>query len=230
MAIAVAAAPAPDDDAAVSALVAAAMTLSAALRDQLVRRLVDAIHVDRERNEVLLSPEIQRDIRLVRALRSVADELGHPPSTTEYTAAYEKARATGDPSLPTVSTFIKRHRTWKRALFAAGLIGSPPVGLIQQRSVLRTRPARYPTDRLIACLKACGTEIRRVPSVYDYDAWREQKRRESIASGRVRPDVPHRNTIYLRFGTWAAALATAGFDPSLDARNPIAWWSPVGPE
>jgi len=79
------------DDAAVSALVAGAMTLPAALKETLLRRLIDALHVERERNEAELTPTIQRDIRLVRALGSVADEIGHPPSTTEYKAAYERA-------------------------------------------------------------------------------------------------------------------------------------------
>ena len=216
-----------EDDVVVRALLAAFATLPAAVKERLLRRLVDSLHVERELDETLLDPETQRDQKLTRALRLVADELGRAPSTPEYAAAYKRARADGDTSLPSVSTIVKRYRTWKRALFAAGLAGSPPSDLIQQRRLLRTRPARYPRERLIGCLGACAADLGRVPSVRDYDAWREQKRREAVASGRARPDVPFSRTIRERFGGWAPSLAAAGLAGGLEDRFPAEWWSPI---
>lgn len=217
-------------DAAITALVAAAATLPAAMKPDLLRRLVDLFNVERAQDEKMLSPEAQRDMRLVRALRSVADTLGHPPATTEYVAAHKRARAGGDTSLPSVSTFIKRYGTWKAALFAAGVTGMPHSNLIDQRRRLRGRPYVYPRARILACLQSCAADLARVPTTKDYRAWREEKRRAGIARGRMFPDFPCVTTITAHFQGWGNALRCAGFDDRLDQRNPPEWWTPLDSE
>jgi hypothetical protein len=217
------------DQAAIAALIAAALTLTAAAKQELVRRLIDALNAERARDEGRLPPTVQRDLWLVQALRSVADVLGHPPSTTEYIAAYKRARTSGDSSLPSVSTFIKRYRSWRAALFAAGVIGPPHSNLIDQRRVLRGRPFVYPRERVLTCLRGCAADLRRVPTVRDYEAWRDEKRQTAIAGGRVYPDFPCPNTVYRHFGGWGKALRAAGFDDRFDRRNPPDWWTPIEP-
>jgi hypothetical protein len=206
------------------------MTLSPASNEQLLRRLIDARHVERERQRPFLSEAVLRDTRLALALRSVTDLLGHPPSTPEYIAAYKVARGRGDASLPSVSVFVKRHGSWRAALFAAGLTGTPPQGLIHQRRLLRARPAVYPRERVVACIRACAAEVGRVPTVLDYAAWRDEKAQVARASGRSHPDFPHYNTIRRRYGGWPQALNAAGFSGRLDRRNPPAWWTPLQTE
>lgn len=221
-------APQPDaHDPAVNAIVAAAATLPGAVQARLVQRLVDAMHVARERQRTYLSDAELRDQRLASALRAVAAELGHPPSTPEYIAVYKRARAAGDTSLPSVSVFVKRHGSWKAALFAAGLGATPPRDLVRQRRLLRARPAIYPRARIVACIRACATDIGRVPTVLDYAAWRDAKRHAAFIAGRVHPDFPHYNTIRRRYGGWPQALCAAGFEPRLDRRNPPDWWTPL---
>lgn len=102
------------------------------------------------------------------------------------------------PNLPTVQAALG---AWSAALHAAGLASTP------ERP---QKPRIFPDDAILRALRAAAAELRsglRL-SMGDYQAWREAGPGEGAPTSRL---------IWERFGSWAAALDTAGVVPSRQA-------------
>ena len=172
-----------------------------------------------------------RRARYVGALRAVAEVLGHPPSTTEYQAEYERRQALNEGRLPVRSSIIKFYGGWPQALTAAGLAGPEPGSRTERRRQRRRkRPAVYPKQRLLECLRACARDLGRTPSMYDYCEWREDRLPGRPGDRPLGSDIPHSQTITYHYGTWPAALEAAGLAVGPEQRVCPNGWTPVSPD
>jgi hypothetical protein len=218
----------PDSALAVTVLFAAATELPADACRELGRRLTEHLVVLAQNHRHDLHPLAHGDARFIGALRSVAEVVGHPPSTTEYVDEYDRRRALGDAGLPSISAILKHFDGWIYALAGAGLAPEvPPKGIQRRRQYKRRVVHRYSEHRLAEALQACARDIGRIPMVRDYCVWRED-----LLSGRPgkRPamsDIPHYRTLYERFGSWSAALDAAGLDGRRQRRTETDRYSPL---
>lgn len=123
------------DEAAIAVLFAGAMQLPLGSCRELARRLTERVVVECQNQSHDLHPTTARDARFVRALRFVAEVVDHPPSTTEYTAEYERRRALEGARIPSTSAVLKHFSGWPYALAAAGLAPDvAPTGIQRRRN------------------------------------------------------------------------------------------------
>lgn len=212
----------------VDAVFAAATQLPLDRARELARRVTEWVVVQTQNHHHDLHPLAAGDARFVGALRAVAEVVGHPPTTQDYAAEYERRRELGDTGLPSASAISKHFDGWPYALAAAGLAPDvAPSGIQRRRNYQRKVVHRYSAERVSECLRACAHDLGRTPMVRDYAVWREE-----LVAGRPgrRPtatDVPHHRTVYERFGSWSAALEAAGFDGRRSARTETQTYSTV---
>lgn len=212
---------------AIRVLLLAAIELPVEACRELARRLTEYVVVHSAGRGAGDATPSTGDQKALRALREVADMLGHAPSTTEYMDEYRRRRTTGENPIPTASAIIKRFGSWASALAEAGIIAADVGEIHRLRVVRKKRVGRYPDDRLLECLRACAAEIGFAPTVVAYSVWREV--RLGGGSGRRAPgsDIPHFRTIADRFGGWGNALEAAGLDPSAAGRSEAIGFSRV---
>jgi hypothetical protein len=205
----------PDDDGrAIAALAAAARTLSPEGCRELARLLIEHVVVQSQNDRFDLHPLAALHARAIGALRSVAELVGHPPTTTEYQAEFDRRRALGDSGLPSVDSIVREFGGWPHAQIAAGLIpAAHPSAFQRRRDYQRKKVHRYSDQRLRDCLNACARDLGRIPMVRDQVAWREELLRRPATRRTGRNDIPHWRTYYERYGDWSIALADAGLSP-----------------
>lgn len=212
-------------------MTAAARELPVAAASELARRVTEIVVLATQEDEFDLSNIGDRRGRYIGALRAVAQVLGHPPSTTEYQIEYERRQALNEGRLPVRSSIIKFYGGWLQALTAAGLAGPAPVSRTERRRRRqRKRPAVYPKERLLECLRACAYDLGRTPSVLDYNEWREDHLPGRPGDRPLGSDVPHHQTVVYHYGTWPAALEAAGLPVGPEERVQPNGWSRVSEE
>jgi hypothetical protein len=114
------------------------------------------------------------DEEILRQLQICADDLGRSPTMREFDAH--------EGSTVHPQTVIDRFGSWNRAKREAGLV-----------------PRRFATrDELLACLRALGERVGRVPTSKDIDEHRGL--------------VPSKSLYWHTFGSLTNALREAGFD------------------
>jgi hypothetical protein len=197
-----------------------ATELSLGACSELARRLTEWVVVQSRDHAGDLCPLAAKDVDFIGAIRSVAEVVGHPPSTPEYQREYEQRRERGGAALPSLSAILKHFDGWPYALAAAGLEPAvAPRGIQRRRTYTRKRVHRYKSGHLHACLRACKDDLGRIPMVRDYVAWREDQLDGQPGRRGPEPEIPHHRTFYNRFGSWAAALESAGMDGTRAART-----------
>ncbi len=94
--------------------------------------------------------------RMVRSLRSVADELGHTPTVTEYREAERRRRGTEE-ALEETSRVIRHFGSWRVAKEALDLSESSSVRKIDARFAARRlgKVWAYTEDTLRETLERC---------------------------------------------------------------------------
>jgi hypothetical protein len=217
----------PEQALAVDVLTVAALKLSFVAAQELVRRIGDWLLNEAEIAMDGQTAETDRTRRFVKAIKTVASEIGHPPLSTDYLAAYKTHKANGDDAIPSLSTIVKHFGSWPHAMRACGYSGMTlPSRIARRRDYKPKRIAKYPYERLIECLVACANELGRIPTIRDYRIWREEAVRRARATGYPN-DIPSWRTYCDRFGGWPKALEAAGFSAATEDK--VAHWefSPV---
>jgi hypothetical protein len=215
-----AAEPADGTALAVRALLYAAIELPIDACKELIRQLLGHVAVATQD----FAGDINRrrpdaEVRAITALRDLASRLGRSPSTSDYTNEYDRRRINGENPIPTAGAIIKRFGSWEAALSAAGLHVPELSRVNVRRHVGKRRVYRYPTERIIECLRACARDLGYPPTVRDYNAWRDEKLGGNAGRRRVGADIPHYRTVEQRFGSWNAGIGVAGLDPAPENRR-----------
>lgn len=217
-----------EQELAVDVLTVAAFKLPFVAAQELVRRIGDWLLNEAEIAMDGQTAETERTRRFVKAIKTVAAEIGHPPLSTDYLAAYKTRKANVDDDIPSLSTIVKHFGSWPHAMRACGYAGvTLPSRIARRRDYKPKRIAKYPHERLIECLVACASELGRIPTIRDYRIWREEAVRRAKATGYPN-DIPSWRTYCDRFGGWPKALEAAGFSAATEDK--VAHWefSPMG--
>jgi len=210
----------PSSDLAVAAIFAAATNLPLDGAQELARRITEWVVVQIQNHHHDLHPLAAVDARFIGGLRAVTEVVGHPPTSQEYLAEYERRRGLGDSGLPSVSAVSKHFDGWPYALAAAGLTSDvAPTGIQRRRARTQKIVHRYTEARLAECLRACAADLGRVPMVRDFVVWREELIAGRPGRRATATDVPHHRTYYGRYHGWDAALAAAGLDGHRQSRT-----------
>jgi len=218
---------APEQELAVDVLAVAVFKLPIAAAQELVRRVGDWLLNEAEIATVSRTAAAERTRRFQSAIKRVAAELGHPPLSTDYLAAY---KARGEHDMPSLSTIVKHFGSWPHALLACGYGGvTLPSRIDRRRNYKPKRIAMYPRGRLIECLVACANELERIPTIRDYRIWQEEAVKRARATGYPN-DIPAWRTLCDRFGGWPKALEAAGLSTATEDKTGHWEFSPVGAE
>ena len=217
------------DELALRALYAAGIELPLESCHELARRLNEFVVIRTLDRDSELNLHAEGDRRMIAALRSVADAIGHVPTTSEYVGEYERRRERGALALPSVSTVVKHFGGWERGLAAAALIPGLPPSRQRARDPLRRVIYRYSDERLIESLRACARDLGRIPMVRDYQTWRADHLAGRPGKRLPQADIPDRRTLHNRYGSWPKALAAAGLDPEGAARYTTTAYTELSP-
>lgn len=209
-------------------LFAAATELPMELCRELARRVTEFVVIQAQNHAHDLQSLSHGDARFIGAIRSVAEVVGHPPSTSEYVAEHKRRSALGDTGLPSIATILRHFDGWPYALAAAGYLPAvAPSGIQRRRNYGRKVVHRYSRERLAECLRACARDIGRTPMVRDYAVWREELLAGKPGRRRGPTDIPHHRTYYERFRSWDAALLAAALPVGRPARTQTTAYSRV---
>ena len=180
---------------------------------------------------VLLSRRVQpyeyTSEQLMALWQACRQHLGHPPAVHEYDAWRLSRMSHGDGtnSAPHYNTLSRRigNGSWSGVAAAAGEDGSRP---------RRRLPPEYTADVLTSAYGGCVTELGHLPSVNEYEQWRESRLLRDPTTR-----VPADSTLarHLGGGLWAAVAAAVsgnavngrirrGFSYTHDDLV-AAWWS-----
>lgn len=204
---------------AVRALFHAAIELPLDACQELARRITEFVLLQVASGAVVGTPG-DTDTADLLALREVADEVGHPPSTTEYMGIYRRRRDSGEDRIPPPSSIVKRWGGWERAKAEAGLIPADVTVAARGKTPPSKRIFRYDDQHLIDALRACADDIGHSPSVREYCRWRDARLGGLPNRRAVRHDIPHFRTIEDRWGCWLNAIEKAFPSPIRPGESP----------
>lgn len=144
------------------------------------------------------------DEKMWAALRDVGTRVGHSPTTGDYTHQRELIWRTEQRAIPSVSTILRRFRTWDEALATAGLeprMGRPVTGRRGgPKGPWLTREVALAA--MVEALQALGDDL----CARTYVQWRRAQLAADFSRARSLPSL---STILLRFGTWSVGLEAA---------------------
>jgi hypothetical protein len=141
---------------------------------------------------------------MLEALREAYTDLGEPFSTVAY-AAWRERKLSTDPTArlrrayPTYPTVCGRFGSWAAAREAAA-IAAP--------TTEPTHRGRMSDEVMLDAIREAQAEVGEPISSRAYETWRK-KRFERDPFAKLSNRYPGRETITIRFGSWAEALASA---------------------
>lgn len=166
--------------------------------------------------------------RHLRALRRVAEVVGHTPSVDEYRLVSKRLRADGEEVESFASLYQHFRHSWPLAREALDLAQDASVRQVEAR--LRSRRlgkvARYSEADLRETLARAAAHYGRPPSVAEFSWWRDRQLELASAEGREHPNIPSDSCYRSRWKTWEAALLHFGHTPEevalrLEARSQV---------
>jgi len=151
---------------------------------------------------------------MVRSLRSVADELGHTPTVTEYREAERRRRGTEE-ALEETSRVIRHFSSWRVAKEALDLSESSSVRKIDARFAARRlgKVWAYTEDTLRETLERCVAHYGRPPQVAEFEWWRQRELELAGAQGDDALHLPGSGPYRRRWKSWEKALTACGYSP-----------------
>ncbi len=141
------------------------------------------------------APPRYSDAELLDCLRSASQTLGGVVTVAAYDELGRGQRLPHGGPWPSSQTSIKRFRSWRKALEAAG---------VPYRRAARAKEKIYSDNELLDCLRCANQALGEKLAVSTYD---------ELAGSRSLPDGrawPTHHTPMKRFGSWVNALKTAG--------------------
>jgi hypothetical protein len=152
--------------------------------------------------------------RMVRSLRSVAEELGHTPTVTEYREAERRRRGTEE-ALEETNRIIRYFGSWRVAKEALDLSESSSVRKIEARFAARRlgKVWAYTEDTLRETLARCVAHYGRPPQVAEFEWWRQRELELARAQGDDALHLPGSGPYRRRWKSWEKALRACGYSP-----------------
>lgn len=186
--------------------------LGAGWNDCLTRALLDAVADGDFASRPIGFSDRFDDDEVFAALRECADELGHPPTVTEY-FGWARRPDVRDRLGRRPSSFkpFERFGNFRGALTAAGVIGENEARYSANGRILPLRYA-YSDDDIGAALLTVARRLRRSPRPAEYHRERQRIYEDALVNGEIRP-IPTVDVIRKRHGDWNAALTKAGLEP-----------------
>lgn len=179
--------------------------------DALVRVGLEAV-LDGDTIEGAIGPAYSIE-EVIQAVRDCADELGRPPTITEYLAWQQRPDVRDRPGRRPASTWVfnRIFGGFPQARVAAGLVEGEPTAAHPSELLLRTANYRLSTEQILTDIRDVARRTRGHLTGTVYDRERRLIYVETRAVGRPRA-LAGVGTIYRHFGSWTAAVLAAEID------------------
>jgi hypothetical protein len=150
---------------------------------------------------------------VVQAVRDCADDLGRPPTITDYFAWQRRPDVRDRPGRRPASTWVfnRIFGGFAPARVVAGLVEGEPTTAHPSDLLLRTANYRLADEQIIDDIRFVASRIRGPLTAIAYDRERRLIYQETRAVGHPRA-LAGVGTVYRHFRTWSAALEAAGLD------------------
>jgi hypothetical protein len=175
----------------------------------LVRMRLEPV-LDGDEFECTIGPTYSID-EVIRAVRDCAQDLGRPPTLTEYLAWQRRPDIRDRSGRRPASTWVfnRIFGGFPAARVAAGLVEGDPTTAHPSDLLLRTANYRLSDAQILEDMRFAASRISGPLTGTVYDRERRLVYRETRLAGHPRALVGV-GTIYRHFRTWSAALESAG--------------------
>lgn len=148
----------------------------------------------------------------IRSLRRVAEFIGHEPTVDEYKDACVALREAGE-DIVGFSAVVRHFSTWRRAKEALDLSHLTSIRNVEARFRHRrvNKVWRYSEETLRETLERVVSYYGGIPTVQEFDAWRQRELRLASAEGNDALQVPSTRPFRERYRGWENALLHFGY-------------------
>jgi hypothetical protein len=150
---------------------------------------------------------------VIQAVRDCAEDLGRPPTITDYLAWQRRPDVRDRPGRRPASTwtFNRIFGGFPPARVAAGLVEGEPTAAHPSDLILRTANYRLSRNQILSDMREVAQRVGVHVTATVYDRERRLIYQETKAQGRPRA-IAGVGSIYRHFGNWRAALRDARLD------------------
>jgi len=148
----------------------------------------------------------------LRSLRRVTEFIGHEPMVDEYKDACAALREAGEDIIG-FSAIVRHWGTWRRAKEALDLSRQTSVRNVEARFRHRrvSKIWRYTEATLRETLERVVVYYGAIPTIQEFDAWRQRELRLATAEGNDALQVPSTRPFRERYHGWENALLHFGY-------------------
>jgi hypothetical protein len=156
----------------------------------------------------------------IRSLHRVAEFIGHEPTVDEYKDACALLRAGGE-DINGFSAVVRHFGTWRRAKEAMDLSKLTSIRNVEARFRHRrvNKIWRFSEETLGETLARVVEYYGSIPTIQEYDAWRQRELRLAAAEGNDAMQVPSTRPFRERYRGWENALLHFGYPPDEIAKR-----------
>jgi len=149
----------------------------------------------------------------LRSLRRVTEFVGHEPMVDEYKDACVALRERGEDIIG-FSAIVRHYGTWRRAKEALDLSQTTSIRNVEARFRHRrvSKIWRYTEATLRETLERVCDYYGGIPTIQEFDAWRQRELRLAAAEGNDALQVPSTRPFRERYRGWEPALLHFGYD------------------
>jgi hypothetical protein len=156
----------------------------------------------------------------LRSLRRVVEFIGHEPMVDEYKDACAALRERGEDIIG-FSGIVRHFGTWRRAKEALDLSRLTSVRNVEARFRHRrvSKIWRYTEATLRETLERVVVYYGAIPTIPEFDAWRQRELRLAAAEGNDALQLPSTRPYRERYRGWENALLHFGYAPEEIAKR-----------
>ena len=148
----------------------------------------------------------------LRSLRRVTEFIGHEPMVDEYKDACAALREAGEDIIG-FSAVVRHFGTWRRAKEALDLSQITSIRHVEARFRHRrvSKIWRYTEATLRETIERVVAYYGSIPTIQEFDAWRQRELRLATAEGNDALQVPSTRPFRERYHGWENALLHFGY-------------------
>jgi ABC-type multidrug transport system fused ATPase/permease subunit len=156
----------------------------------------------------------------ISSLRRVAEFIGHEPTVDEYKDACAALRERGE-DIKGFSAVVRHFGTWRRAKEAMDLSTLTSIRNVEARFRHRrvNKIWRYSEETLRETLARVVEYYGGIPTIQEFDAWRQRELRLAAAEGNDAMQVPSTRPFRERYRGWEKTLLHFGYPPTEIAKR-----------
>jgi hypothetical protein len=187
----------------------ALLIIFSALEDAEQQEVVERIAAIRAIDSV---SEESASAPFLRSLRRVTEFIDHEPMVDEYKDACAALREAGEDIIG-FSSVVRHYGTWRRAKQALDLSQTTSVRNVEARFRHRrvSKIWRYTEATLRETLERVVAYYGAIPTIQEYDAWRQRELRLATVEGNDALQVPSTRPYRERYHGWENALLHFGY-------------------